>query len=96
MAKKQVTAPTIALTGKSAVVAGVVIAFLLLIIGYATGVEGVTYAGSYILPVTLFCGGFLLTEETLPVRVTLLAVGGILLIAVTLISLTGTTVVGMF
>jgi hypothetical protein len=93
---KQVTTSVITLTRKSAVVAGVLVAFLLLIIGYATGVEGVTYAGAYILPVTIFCGGFLLTEETIPIRVTLFVIGGVLLIAVTLISLTGTAVVGMF
>jgi hypothetical protein len=96
MAKKQITIPAIALSGKAAIVVGVIVALLLLVIGAATGTEGVAYAGIFILPLVLFCGGLLLTEETTPIRVTLLVLGGVLLLAVALTSVMGAAVVGMF
>jgi hypothetical protein len=96
MAKKQITVPVITLTGKSGIVAGVIVALLLLVIGAATGTEGVAYAGIFILPLVLFCGGLLSTKEPTPVRVTLLVLGGVLLLAVALTSVMGAAVVGMF
>ena len=96
MAKKQITIPALTLSGKSGIVVGVIVALLLLVIGAATGTEGVAYAGIFILPLVLFCGGLLLTEEIAPIRVTLLVLGGVLLLAVALTSVMGAAVVGMF
>jgi hypothetical protein len=98
MAKKQtqITVPTITLSGKAAVVLGIVVSLLLLVIGAATGTEGVAYAGIFILPLTLFCGGFLLTAESIPIRVTLLVFGGLLLLAVASAAVTSATIWGMF
>ena len=96
MAKKQVTIPAITLSGRTAVVAGVIVALLLLVIGAATGTGGVVYAGIFILPLVLFCGGLLLTEESIPVRVTLLVFGGVLLLAIASAAMTNITILGIF
>jgi hypothetical protein len=96
MVKKQETISAIILRGRAAVVVGVIVALLLLVIGAATGTEGVAYAGIFILPLVLFCGGLLLAEEAAPIRVTLLVLGGVLLLAIALTSVMGAAVVGMF
>jgi len=96
MAKKQVTISAIILRGRAAIVVGVIVALLLLVIGAATGTEGVAYAGIFILPLVLFCGGLLLAEETTPIRVTLLVLGGVLLLTIALTSVMGAAVIGMF
>jgi len=94
--QKQIAIPTVTLTGKSAMVAGVAVALLLLIIGATTETEGVAYAGIFILPLTLLCGGLFLTEETTPIRVTLLVFSGLLLLGVASAAVTGATIFGMF
>ena len=59
---------------------GVAVALLLLGIGINLNQADVASAGSYLLPLVLFGGGLLSTEESAPVRVTMLVFGGLLLI----------------
>ncbi len=94
MAKKQ--KQTITLSGKASLVVGVAVGLLLLIIAVATEIEGVAYAGLFVLPLTLFCGGLLLTKENTPLRVTLLVFSGLLLLSVASAALTGVTIFEMF
>jgi len=59
---------------------GILLGLLLLVIGDSRNIKWVIYAGKFILPAALFWGGFYLKEENLAVRVTLLALGGIMIV----------------
>jgi hypothetical protein len=56
---------------------GILLGILLLVIGDAQAIKGVTYAGKFILPVALFWGGLCLKDESVGIRITLIALGGI-------------------
>jgi hypothetical protein len=59
----------------------VAIGLLLLVIGAGIRSRGVVLAGEFIFPLSLFAGGLFWGEEKLPVRITLIAVGGLFVIA---------------
>lgn len=62
---------------RNMIVLGVLIGLLLLVIGNAGGGHrNVTLAGDFIFAMTLFWGG-LASEENLPVKIALLAIGGL-------------------
>jgi hypothetical protein len=63
------------------VFAGILLGLLLLVIGDSRNISGVTYAGKFILPAALIWGGLYLKEESAGIRITLLAVGGVMIIA---------------
>ncbi len=60
----------------------VALGLLLLIIGTSTGTEWVYRVGSFVLPLALLWGGLFKSEESLPVKVTLLAIGGLALVSI--------------
>jgi hypothetical protein len=94
--KKKVTTPAITLSGRIAAVAGIVVALLLLIIGHATGTSGVIYAGLFVAPFVLFCGGLLLSEEKTAIKVTLLVFFGLILMTITSTAMTGVALLDIF
>ena len=69
------------LTSITATFIAVAVGLLLIVIGVGTRNEGVTLAGTFILPLALIWGGFFLEEQSLPVKVTLLAIGGLIIVA---------------
>ncbi len=61
--------------------AAIALSLLLMVIGAATRIRGLTLTGAFIFPLSLFTGGLFWSEELLPVRITLLALGGLFVIA---------------
>jgi len=61
----------------------VALGFLLLVIGIGTGTEWVFFAGALISPLALLWGGLFKSEESMPIRITLLAIGGLLMVVTT-------------
>lgn len=57
---------------------GILVGMLLLVLGDSLEASGVYYAGAFILPVTLLWGSLYMKEESIGLRITLLAVGGYL------------------
>jgi hypothetical protein len=67
---------------RNMIVLGVLLGLLLLVIGnIGGGHRNVTLAGDFIFAMTLFWGG-LASEENLPVKIALLAIGGLFVLAV--------------
>jgi len=61
----------------------VAVGLLLTVIGMHAGEEGPFFAGIFILPLALIGGGLFLKGQKLPVRVTLLAIGGLIILSAT-------------
>jgi hypothetical protein len=61
--------------------AGIALGLLLMVIGAATRSRGVVLTGAFIFPLSLFTGGLFWSEEFLPVRITLISLGGLFVIA---------------
>ncbi len=61
--------------------AAIALSLLLMVIGAATRTRGLTLTGAFIFPLSLFAGGLFWSEELLPVRITLMALGGLFVIA---------------
>ena len=59
---------------------GIALGLLLLVISFGIENREVNLAGTFILPLALFWGGLFLREETTALRITLLAISGLLLI----------------
>lgn len=66
---------------RSVVLIGILLGMVMQYIGYRLPEPNVDLMviGVYILPLSLLWGGMLLSEESTPLRVTLLAIGGIVL-----------------
>jgi hypothetical protein len=62
--------------------AGLALGLLLLVIGAGTRNRPVTLIGEFIFPMALFAGGLFWGEENSAVRITLMALGGLFVIAV--------------
>ena len=58
---------------------GVALGLLLLVIGAGAGNEGVTLVGVFILPLALLWGGLFKAGQSMPLKLTLLAIAGVLL-----------------
>jgi len=69
---------------KSGLFLAVAFGLLLVVIGLGSGTEEVFFTGAFILPVALLWGGLFPVEESTPIRVTLLAISGLLLAAIIL------------
>ena len=65
---------------KTIVFVAVLIGILLLTIGDSQSTKWAIYAGRFIIPTALFLGGFYLKEESTSLRVTLLILGGVLVL----------------
>ena len=65
------------------VLVGIILGMAMQYIGYRLSEPNadLIVIGTYILPLSLLGGGLLLSEESTPLRVTLLAIGGIILMA---------------
>jgi len=61
----------------------VAVGFLLLVIGIGTATEWVFFAGAFVSPLALLWGGLFKSEESMPIRITLLAIGGLLMVVTT-------------
>lgn len=61
----------------------IAIGLLLIVIGMHAGEKGPMFAGIFILPLSLIGGGLFLEEQRQPVRVTLLALGGLIILGAT-------------
>ena len=61
--------------------AAIALSLLLMVIGGATRTRGLTLTGAFIFPFSLFTGGLFWSEELLHVRITLIALGGLFVIA---------------
>ncbi len=61
--------------------AAIALGLLFMIIGAGTRTRGLTLTGAFIFPFSLFAGGLFWSEELLAVRITLLALGGLFVIA---------------
>ena len=61
--------------------AGIALGLLLMVVGAATRTRGLVLTGAFIFPLTLFAGGLFWSEELLPVRITLISLGGLFVIA---------------
>ena len=59
----------------------ILLGLFLLVIGDSRNIKWVIYAGKFILPAALLWGGFYLKKESVAARVTLLALGGIMIVA---------------
>ena len=68
--------------GRTTIVAGLVLSLLLMYIGSAANSRGTALVGSYLLPLVIFGGGILSTEQSTAVRVTMLVFGGLLLLMI--------------
>jgi hypothetical protein len=66
---------------KSMTILAVVLGLLLLVIGTGTRHPNITLAGDFIFPIALIWGGLSSNEENTPLRVTMLALGGLFIIA---------------
>ena len=69
------------MSGKSMRIGLVLIGLLLLVIGAGTKHPNVTLAGDFVFPIGLIWSGFSEDEVNVPLRVTMLAVGGVFVIA---------------
>jgi hypothetical protein len=58
----------------------VAVALLLLVVGVGSRNDGVALAGEFIFPLSLLAGGLFWVEESLAVRITLIALGGLFVI----------------
>ena len=67
---------------KSGLFIAVALGLLLVVVGLGSGTKGVFFAGAFILPLALLWGGLFSADESTPLRVTLLAISGILLAAI--------------
>jgi putative Mn2+ efflux pump MntP len=65
---------------KWVVLIGVALGLLLRVIGVDIGNYEVNLAATFILPLALFWGGLFLKEDSTAIRITLLAIGGLILI----------------
>lgn len=72
---------SISIGSKTILFAGIAFGILLLTIGAAIRNNPVTCAGTFILSIALFWGGLFNNEEQLAVKITLLALGGIVTVA---------------
>ena len=54
---------------------------LLMVIGAGFNVRGLTLAGAIIFPMAFITGGLFSSDEVLPVRITLISIGGLFVIA---------------
>ena len=61
--------------------AGIALGLLLLAIGAGTRNRAVILIGEFVFPLSLFAGGLFWGEESLAVRITLIALGGLFAIA---------------
>lgn len=61
----------------------IAIGLLLIVIGIHAGEEGPMFAGIFILPLALIGGGLFLEGQRQPVRVTLLVIGGLIILGTT-------------
>ena len=61
--------------------AGIALGLLLMIIGAAARSRGLVLAGAFIFPMSLFGGGLFWSDELPSVRITLVALGGLFVIA---------------
>ena len=68
-------------SGRNMIVLGVLLGLLLLVIGnIGGGHRNVTLAGDFVFAATLICGG-LMSDETLGVKIALIAIGGLFVIS---------------
>ena len=65
---------------KWVVLIGVALGLLLRVIGADIGNYEVNLAATFILPLSLFWGGLFLKEDSTAIRITLLAIGGLIVI----------------
>ncbi len=72
---------TVPIETKLILFGAILLGMLLLVLGASLKVSGLHYAGIFILPAALFWGGFYLKEESLGVRITLLAIAGIVVVS---------------
>jgi hypothetical protein len=70
--------------------------FLLLLIGAWVDVEALRMLGIFIMPLAVLYGGVYKTEESLPLKITVLAIGGLLLIAAMQVLASGLTLSKLF
>ena len=61
--------------------AGIALGLLLMIVGAAARSRGLVLAGAFIFPMSLFSGGLFWGDELPSVRITLVALGGLFVIA---------------
>jgi hypothetical protein len=54
--------------------------FLLLLIGAWADVEALRMIGIFIMPLAVLYGGVFKTEDSVPLKITMLAIGGLLLV----------------
>ncbi len=59
----------------------IALGLLLLVVGSGTSTRAVTLVGEFVFPMALFAGGLFWGEENLAVRITLIALGGLFVIA---------------
>ena len=79
--KEQNQSITVPVGMKLILFGAILLGILLLVIGDSRNVNWLIYAGKFILPVALFWGGFYLKEENTAVRITLLALGGVMVVS---------------
>ena len=57
------------------------VGLLLMVLGAGFGVRGLILAGAFIFPMAFIAGGIFSSDEVLPVRITLISIGGLFVIA---------------
>lgn len=67
--------------GKSIIKLAVLLGLLLLVIGAGVSNDGVCLAGDFIFAAALIWGGLSSSEENIPLRITMLSIGGLFTIA---------------
>jgi hypothetical protein len=71
----------ITIGGAMILITAITLGLLLLVIGIGTRSRAVTLIGEFVFPLSLFAGGLFWGEENLAVRITLIALGGLFVIA---------------
>lgn len=70
---------------------------LLLVLGSWIGNEPLTMIGIFILPLSFLWGGLFKAEESMPVKITLLAIAGVLLVsAIQVLTVSGMNIGSLF
>ena len=60
---------------------GAALGLLLMVIGAGVDSRAMVLAGAFIFPMAFIAGGIFSSDEVLPVRITLIAIGGLFVIA---------------
>jgi len=70
--------------------------FLLLLIGAWADVEALRMIGIFIIPLAVLFGAIFRAEESLPLKITMLAIGGLLLTVAVQVLASGLSLSGLF